>query len=256
MAPTPSPEPPRRLVNWSAATALLTAVAAVIAAVFTWVSVQAIQKQVDIAQAQNRIAEQGQFTDRYTKSVEQLDQMGGDHLQVRLGGIYGLERLAHDSPRDQPTIVEVLSAFVRTTTPVPSAVDPYSPITCPYESVKPDIQAAIRVMGRRNANHDNGTRIDLRRTCLRTAEFVDAQLAKAIFERVDLSSSNFTGANLVKAYLFGADLTTANLEGADLRGADLSGADLSGANLAKALHDEHTKVEGVKTDGQTTGKWW
>jgi hypothetical protein len=38
---------------------------------------------------------------------------GADKLDVRLGGIYALERIAKGSKRDHPTVVEVLSAFVR-----------------------------------------------------------------------------------------------------------------------------------------------
>jgi hypothetical protein len=57
-----------------------------------------------------QVAEQGQLTERYTKAIEQL---GSDKLDVRLGGIYALERIAADSERDHPTVVEVLSAFVR-----------------------------------------------------------------------------------------------------------------------------------------------
>ena len=47
----------------------------------------------------NEIAEQGQVTDRYTKAIEQL---GSDKLDVRIGGIYALERIARDSARDHP----------------------------------------------------------------------------------------------------------------------------------------------------------
>jgi hypothetical protein len=47
-----------------------------------------------------RLTQQGQITDRYTKAVEQL---GGDKLHVRLGGIYALERIAVDSQRDHLT---------------------------------------------------------------------------------------------------------------------------------------------------------
>ena len=57
-----------------------------------------------------RLTEQGHITDRYTKAIEQL---GSDKLDLRLGGIYALERIAVDSKRDHPTVVEVLSAFVR-----------------------------------------------------------------------------------------------------------------------------------------------
>jgi hypothetical protein len=58
------------------------------------------------------LTERGHLTDRYAKAIEQL---GDDKLDVRLGGIYSLEQIAHDSPRDrdQATIVEVLSAFAR-----------------------------------------------------------------------------------------------------------------------------------------------
>ena len=56
------------------------------------------------------LTEQGQVTDRYTKAIEQL---GSDKLDVRIGGIYALERVAYDSPRDHPTVMEVLAAFVR-----------------------------------------------------------------------------------------------------------------------------------------------
>lgn len=44
------------------------------------------------------LSRQGQFTDRYTKAVEQL---GSNKPDVRIGAIYALERIAHESRRDQ-----------------------------------------------------------------------------------------------------------------------------------------------------------
>lgn len=41
------------------------------------------------------LTEQGQVTDRYTKAIEQL---GSDKLDVRIGGIYALERVAGHEP--------------------------------------------------------------------------------------------------------------------------------------------------------------
>jgi hypothetical protein len=49
-------------------------------------------------------------TARYTKAIEQL---GSGKLDVRIGGIYALERIAHNSPQDQPAVLEVLAAFIR-----------------------------------------------------------------------------------------------------------------------------------------------
>jgi hypothetical protein len=53
------------------------------------------------------LTEQGQVTDRYTKAIEQL---GSNTIDVTIGGIYALERIARDSPRDHPTVMEVLAA--------------------------------------------------------------------------------------------------------------------------------------------------
>jgi hypothetical protein len=57
-----------------------------------------------------RLSRQGHVTDRYTKAIEQL---GSDKLDVRIGAIYALERIARDSATDHPTVMDVLAAFVR-----------------------------------------------------------------------------------------------------------------------------------------------
>src|SRR5271156_4424128 len=56
------------------------------------------------------LSREGQVTDRYTNAITQL---GSDKLDVRIGGIYALERIARDSARDHPIVMEVLSAFIR-----------------------------------------------------------------------------------------------------------------------------------------------
>jgi hypothetical protein len=53
---------------------------------------------------------EGQITERFTRAVEQL---GNERTDVRLGGIYALERIARDSRRDHEPIMEILSAYVR-----------------------------------------------------------------------------------------------------------------------------------------------
>jgi hypothetical protein len=88
----------------------VTAVAAIGALVFTASATRATSDQV-------RLSEQGQYTDRFGRAVEQLgqeDTADQKKLSIRLGGIYALERLMWDSKRDRPTIVEVLCAFIRT----------------------------------------------------------------------------------------------------------------------------------------------
>ncbi|TCO53469.1 pentapeptide repeat protein [Actinocrispum wychmicini] len=205
-------------MNWTAITSAVTVVTAVGALIFTGLSLNATRDQVGIAQAQNAVAEQGQVTDRYSKAVEQIGQRGDDHLQVRLGGVYALERLARDSPRDQPTIIEVLSAFVRTSVETP--VEAQGPgAACPQRPVAPDVQAALTVLGRRDATHDGNAHIDLANTCL---------------DKVDLTGANLVGANLVRTHMSGAAMEFADLRDAVLTRANLAGAKLSGANLLNA----------------------
>lgn len=228
---------PRRTVNWTAVASLLAALAAVAGVVFTGVSLQTTR-------AQTALTEQGQVTDRYGKAVDQLDRTGPEHLQGRLGAIYALERLARDSPRDQPTIIEVLSAFIRTTTPQATQAEQDHASTCPQQAIAPDIQAALTVLGRRDTTHDQTARIDLHSTCLPKADLDDASLARANMINVNLNDADLNGAHLASADLTsahlgssslgGADLTRAGLHGADLRGADLTSAHLVGADLTSA----------------------
>lgn len=68
-------------------------------------------------------------------------------------GIYALERLARDSPRDHPLIIEVLTAYVRrnVSEPCPPAgeagVEERSIVTT-------DVQATLTVLRRRNPAND------------------------------------------------------------------------------------------------------
>ena len=59
----------------------------------------------------------GQLTDRFTKAIEQLGNEKA--LDVRLGGIYALERIARDSKEDHPQVIEVLTAYAREHAPRP-----------------------------------------------------------------------------------------------------------------------------------------
>jgi hypothetical protein len=87
------------------------------------------------------LTEQGQVTDRYTKAIEQL---GSDKLDVRIGVIYALERIARDSHRDHPTIMAVLAAFIREHSreqwpPAEPGAEP------PERATRPHVQAAATV---------------------------------------------------------------------------------------------------------------
>ena len=141
------------------------------------------------------LTEQGQVTDRYTKAIE---QMGSDKLDVRIGGIYALERVARDSGRDHPAVMEVLTAFIREHSRE-QWPPPDHPASQEQErSSRPDVQAAVTVVGRRDVERDI-RRIDLARATLTRANLRGANLARA-----DLTSANLSRANFTRADLYGA----------------------------------------------------
>jgi hypothetical protein len=179
--------------------------------------------------------QQGQeklVTERFSTSVTQI---GNTKEVVRIGGIYSLERIAKDSPKDHWTIMEVLTAYVRQNSPLPPKGKAASPIPI-------DIQSALTVIGRRNSKQESAEkRLDLSFSNLSGAELWDANLSGAKLGGANLSEADLRGANLFRAdlgqaNLFRADLSEANLEGANLSsGANLAQANLSGANLSGAL---------------------
>jgi hypothetical protein len=203
-----------------------------------------------------RLTEQGHITDRYTKAIEQL---GSDKLNVRLGGIYALERIAVDSKRDHPTVVEVLSAFVRETssqqrTPRPeqdeaSVTDPATQEADARPRPATDVQAALTVLGRLPV-----------RPGVARGDWSQAQLAGAQLHGVNLSGARLDGADLSGAWLLGADLSGVRLDGANLSGArlgwaDLSDARLSGADLSRARLG-WADLSGTQLDGaDLSGAW-
>ncbi|MFF5654380.1 pentapeptide repeat-containing protein [Streptomyces collinus] len=187
--------------------------------VFTWLSIQ----QVDDEHALTR---EGQVTDRYNAAVTNI---GEDSLEVRLGGIYALQRIMEDSPRDQPSIVDVLSTYIRN-----RAKKPKQATDASNREPASDIQAALTALGSRDPAHDGTARVDLRATNLSGADLSEADLSQADLSEADLSGAGLHDADLSIADLSNADLSNAGLHGADLSQANLSEADLFNANLSHA----------------------
>jgi hypothetical protein len=209
-----------------------------------------------ISQETLRTNQEGQVTERFTNAIEHL---GDTQLTVRLGGIYALERIARDSPKDHWQIMEVLTAYVRDNAPWPPKTaqplqggqalenkqagknDQPSSSPEPFPKLATDIQAILTVLGRRTRSSDREgeNSLDLTQTGLQGADLAGAHLAGARLNDAhlagaDLMDAHLAGADLFGAHLAGADLFGAHLAGADLFGAHLEGADLFGAHLERA----------------------
>jgi hypothetical protein len=258
VAPTPT-KPTERKDLVQATGILLAALVGLGGLYFTWRNLDQTRRTT---QRTLELTERGQITERFTRAIDQLgatDDKGNKRLEIQLGGIYALERIARDSEDDRGPIVEVLSAYVREHAPWPprrpekrakddAFISPPTSQAPPTASSderlqqananeddprpEPDVQVVLTVLGRLPRRHGNGQVMppDLRRTDLR-----GAFLSWAHLEGARLSGAHLEGAWLSEAHLEGADLSEARLEGARLLEAHLEGAVLSDAHLEGAF---------------------
>lgn len=200
---------------------------------FTWQQQLATSKQIagqsQQAKTQLELDTQGQAGERFSRAIGQL---GDDtSMDVRLGGLYELEQLARQHPKDRlAAIVRVAAAFAREHAQPdenPSGSDAPSP---------PADAAEALVIARRLSNDEHAPIIDLTH-----ADFHHLDLAGS-----DFTSMDFSRSNLRKASLYGAVLHRASFVGADLRGVNLECAKLQGAAL-----DHTTRLRGAITNKYT-----
>ncbi|WP_147312422.1 pentapeptide repeat-containing protein [Thermomonospora umbrina] len=211
-----------------------TGILAALAIWFTASNATSARRTADAAQRTAEASEQGLVTGRYTAAT---DQLGSDKLDIRLGGVYALERVARDSARDHSTVMAVLAAFVREHShdedahtdsrqlPFSNAGDLVPPVRTRFRF---DLQAALSVIARRTVVHDIDP-VDLS-----GANLTDANLIRAFLDGAELTGAQLSGVYLTDAYLSGASLVGADLTRADLSDADASGAFLNSANLTGA----------------------
>ena len=207
-------------------------------------------RNVALSRRTFELTEQRHATDRYATAIEQL---GSDKLDVRIGGIYALESVARGSTKDHPIVMEVLTAFIRE-----HSRDQWPPSHAHgRKMMRPDVQSALTVVGRREAQRDiqrlDLTMADLSSASLTGANLADAQLAFADLSYAYLSNATLSGGCLLGANLHGASIGRADFTGADLAGADLTfalgAADLNGANFAGARLDGAKWPENVPVPG-------
>jgi uncharacterized protein YjbI with pentapeptide repeats len=234
---------------------------------FTW-------RRIEISQQELEATRDQQVTERFTRAIDQLgatDNEGKNKkLEIRLGGIYALERIAGDSlamenspGRDYSTVMEVLTAYVRqnttqapgpsnasseaasTSNEAPAEADEGAKQPAPLEPRRPtaDIQAILDVLRRLQARvpMELQTSLDLREANLRGADLYEAQLLQPNLQGANLEGANLQHANLKYANLQGANLQGAVLEGANLQGVRLQGANLQGVRLQGA-NLQHAKL--------------
>jgi hypothetical protein len=192
-------------------TTLLQAAGGILVLVGVFFSVRQIVDTEQNLRATQEQTRQGQIADRFNRAIDQLgavDPNGKRRIEVRLGGIYGLEQIANVSDDDYGQVIEILTAYVRQNAPWPpeSQPTPTAPLTpivsapvTPVAYVTPgaDIQAVLTVLGRRRHQYGSGEqqRLDLHQTDLRGADVRRAHLEGAMLYDAhwrELTSSSHT----------------------------------------------------------------
>ena len=239
---------------------------------------------------QTHTIEQGHVTDRLTKAIEQLgaektvkrtitredgttyvDESTAPNIEVRLGAIYALERIAQDSERDHIPVMETLCAYVRENAKAADAKDhdlgdwPDYPVAINNRGMKArleqleqrqlamgdwlkglpgprvDVQTALTVIGQRSPNQislekERGKHGDgLYRLDLQRTDLRQSNLSNPHLDNANLSSARMEKANLRAVRMQGAWLIGAKMEGARLDDARMAAANLTGAGMERAI---------------------
>jgi uncharacterized protein YjbI with pentapeptide repeats len=174
---------------------------------------------------QIRAGQEAQVSERYARCVEQL---ASERVEVRVGGIEGLERIAYDSPSEFVPIVRMLSAFV-----VERSRAWRRPIGGDAIELLPlDLQVALSVL-QRFRDHHLARRFQ-QSIALTGADFHNADMSGIDLERFDLSHATFDGADLSNAWLIATDISKSTFRETDLSEALVIGASAWSANFSRA----------------------
>jgi Pentapeptide repeats (8 copies) len=219
------------------------------------------------ARQQAQTAREAHYTDLFTKAIEQLGatrevketkeslEVPGvkrepvtrteANLEMRLGAIYALERIAKDSERDQMTIINVVSAYARSEQNTGArkvlpnewwkTKDGYNLWVNSIPRLRPDVQAAMTFLGEVDRITDDMEFLQKARLDLSNANLQNADLRQMSYRHSSMHNVDFSLAFLLDTSFEFADLSYANFRSATLAGAKFRGANLIGADLSAAI---------------------
>lgn len=168
------------------------------------------------------------------------------NLEVRIGAILSLERIAQDSTlydkgRDHLRVMEILCGYVREN----ARAKNLEPTPTPFQTAKPriDIQTAVNTIGRRSdpqklIEAEARFRLDLKYVnfdgvSFRAGDFSGAMFWHSRFEVADFYESNLTGTQFFNALLDFANFRNSNMNGTRLDRSVFNQANFGGLALAK-----------------------
>lgn len=234
--------------------------AIIIGLYYTWQRITIAENNLKIAQDNLNISQEGQITERFTRAI---DQLGNKKMEIRLGGIYALERISKESKDDYWAIMEILTAYIRINSPFQKGDTKVEICKSTHHIKEIEIQDFLDIINQIKVPLDVETILNIivernyhfisfrERDAVGLKEgsnFYDSKRYDEISEYVydfesgrprepkglDLQRTYLADVNLIGAHLEGALFTGSFLQSASLNKVHLPEANLMGAILKRA----------------------
>lgn len=207
-----------------------------------------------VIQWQNEIVELSQDEEIGVEGNWQVFKETVPNLEVRVGAILSLERIAqdstlHDNGRDHLRVMEILCSYVREN----ARAKNLEPTPTPFQSAKPriDVQTVVNTIGRRSEPQkmieaDARFRLDLKYVNFDGVSFIGGDFSGAMFWNSRFEGADFHKTNLSGTQFFNALLDFANFKSAIMYGTLLNRSILNRANFGSL---NLAKINGVCIEG-------
>lgn len=171
------------------------------------------------------------------------------NLEVRIGSIFALEKIARDVPQYHLQIMEILCAYVRANARCRSVSPSTSMIKMP--TVRSDIQTVINVIGRRSQlqveiESDQLFRLDLRNTLLSGIDFRKGDFSAAMFHDCQIEAANFSNCKLHGTQFFRSSLNYTDFFSADMTGSRLDLATINAPEVPAGGMSESITMASIR----------
>jgi uncharacterized protein YjbI with pentapeptide repeats len=203
-----------------------------------------------VAQRQADTAEQGLITDRINKAVEGLGAVRevkeGEvsstepNLEVRVGALYSLERLTHDSLRDRTAILNILIAYLANNSPQEPSLGKSTDDQKEIQSPRTDVRVALNIIEKFPADTIDLSGVAFHHCDLSGRSFANRTFDCAKFENCNLTRASFENSHFIATTFTGSYLGASNFKNATffaivLNAQIFSNADFSGAYFHETL---------------------
>lgn len=186
---------------------------------------------------------ESRLLDRYYEAIGQLDH---ESEGVRIGALYSLKSLFGESVLDRESIVEVLTAFLRTRA---------STRRENHENLPHDVDKALQITGGllksiRPEHQDE--LFDLKEVDLHDLFISDSSFANMDLSKADMSDGLFLRCAFRKSYLYSTNFTKTHFVGCDFKDAYMIRAVLFGSTLSSCRNLTWSYIADAEIDAETT----